>query len=75
MKSRRSKASPGFGLVAAADEDLPVDRLARLDLRALRQAGIVGRHGAPAEELLSLFGDDALDDRLEVRAQRLVAAA
>ena len=39
---------------------------------ALRQAGIVDRHVAPAEQRLALLGDDVLDDLLHLGAQRRV---
>ncbi len=44
---------------AAGDEHLPDHRLDVLG--ALRQPGIVGRHIAPAEQLLAFAGDSALD--------------
>ena len=73
MNSRRSKSSP-----ASVASPRPMNTwrctgsLAR-DRGVLRKPGIVDGHVAPAEQLLSLRRDDALDDLLVMRAQRLVA--
>ncbi len=53
--------SPGL-----ADEDLPDDRLALLRGRA--DHGVVGRHVAPAEELLAFVADDLLEELLAALA-------
>ena len=53
---------------AARDEDLPDDRLDILG--ALRQAGVVGRHVAPAEQQLAFAGHRALDLLLARHARR-----
>ena len=55
----------------AADEHLPVGRLG-LDHRG-RQAGIVGRHVAPAEQLQPFGLDHARDDGFAIDALRAIA--
>ena len=57
-------------LLRTTDEDLPMYRLHRLC--HLRQAGIVHRHRAPAQELQALLADDARPHTLAVRAQTFV---
>ena len=56
--------------LGAADEDLPVHRLH--GLHHLRQAGVVHRHRAPAQELQALLADDAHPHALAMGAQALV---
>jgi hypothetical protein len=63
----------GRSACTAADKDLAVRGLAPADVLGLREAGIVGRHRAPAEQDLTLVGYDPLDYRLEVGAPRLVS--
>ena len=67
---RRSKSWLSLDLLRTTDEDLPVHRLHRLC--HLRQAGVVHRHRAPAEELQALLADDAHPHALAVRAQTFV---
>src|SRR5207302_10182001 len=50
-------------VVAAADEDLPDDRLARL--RRASQGGIVGGNVTPAEKLLALVADGLVEQPVD----------
>jgi len=57
--------------VAAADEDLAHERLAGLG--GLAERRVVGRHGAPAQKVLALRLDDALEGLLDLAADGRVA--
>ena len=56
---------------SAADKDLAMGRLSGDD--ALREAGIVGRHVAPADQLQPFGIDDARHHGLAINALRVVS--
>ncbi|MNE17902.1 hypothetical protein D3C80_1109020 [compost metagenome] len=56
----------GRGIAPGTDEDLQVIGFGGSDIRCLGERGIIDRHIAEAEELLSLFGNHVDDDLLEM---------
>ena len=56
----------------ALDEDLPMSRFGRHDVRGLGERGVIDRHLAPAEHGAAFLRCRGLEQRLEMQTARLV---